>query len=619
MPTDKHLIDPFDQPEAEAAREASAGASGESGREDGSSASGQEGGRDASGAGPAPGDDASGASGRQVHGDASGAVSPGKAPTWRTTAATRPGGTLRASETLRWLWTQLTSMRTALVLLFALALGAIPGSLLPQRPTSPVRVREFLTNNPQLGGFYDAIGLFDVYASPWFAAIYLLLFVSLVGCIIPRIGVYLRGLRAQPPRTPRNLGRLPAHLDFAGAATPVLLDQAETLLRKRRFRVRRLPDSVSAERGYVRELGNLVFHVSLVFLLCGVAWGALFGYKGTVALVEGQSFSNTLTQFDDFTSGGAFRASQLVPFTVKLDSFEAKFETGPVQRGAARVFKANTTTTMDGVSRQQTLEVNQPLVVGDSTVHLVGHGYAVDVTVKGADGKVAFEGPVILLPQDGNFLSVGVVKAPYARPDRLAFEALFLPTAVDSANGGTSVFPDALNPLLLLNAWHGAPKEATGVPENVYSLDTTGLTQYTKDGKPLRFTLAPGEVFDLPGGGSITFHDWKRWVSLQVGSTPGLWLVFGSVLVAVAGLCLSLFVRPRRVWVKVSGDRVEVAGLDRTEGRGGLDDELVLISDGLGLAPAPAAGAGSVASEPDAAEPPAGTTGGGTADDEGKS
>ena len=114
-------------------------------------------------------------------------------------ARRRAAGTLRASEAARFLWTQLTSMRTALVLLFALALAAIPGSLLPQRPTSPVRVREFIAENPQLGGFYDAVGLFDVYASPWFAAIYLLLFVSLVGCIIPRIGVYLRGFRAQPP------------------------------------------------------------------------------------------------------------------------------------------------------------------------------------------------------------------------------------------------------------------------------------------------------------------------------------------------------------------------------------------------------------------------------------
>src|SRR3954465_1702294 len=74
---------------------------------------------------------------------------------------------------LRFLWTQLTSMRTALVLLFALALAAIPGSLIPQRKVSPIRVSDFLTQHPTLGPIYDKLGLFHVFTSPWFSAIYL--------------------------------------------------------------------------------------------------------------------------------------------------------------------------------------------------------------------------------------------------------------------------------------------------------------------------------------------------------------------------------------------------------------------------------------------------------------
>ena len=41
---------------------------------------------------------------------------------------------------LRWMWRQLTSMRTALILLFLLALAAVPGSVFPQRGVSPLRV-----------------------------------------------------------------------------------------------------------------------------------------------------------------------------------------------------------------------------------------------------------------------------------------------------------------------------------------------------------------------------------------------------------------------------------------------------------------------------------------------
>ncbi len=94
---------------------------------------------------------------------------------------------------LRWTWRQLTSMRVALLLLMLLAVAAVPGSVLPQRPQDPARVAEYLADHPDLGPWLDRVGAFDVYASVWFSAIYLLLFVSLVGCIVPRT-----------PRAPRR-------------------------------------------------------------------------------------------------------------------------------------------------------------------------------------------------------------------------------------------------------------------------------------------------------------------------------------------------------------------------------------------------------------------------------
>ena len=91
---------------------------------------------------------------------------------------------------LRWLWRQLTSMRTALILLFLLALASVPGSLFPQRGTSPLKVSQYLRDHPKLGPFLDSIHMFDVFASPWFAAIYLLLFVSMAGCVLPLARVH---------------------------------------------------------------------------------------------------------------------------------------------------------------------------------------------------------------------------------------------------------------------------------------------------------------------------------------------------------------------------------------------------------------------------------------------
>jgi cytochrome c biogenesis protein len=492
--------------------------------------------------------------------------------------------TLGFGGTVRFLWTQLTSMRTALTLLFVLAVAAIPGSLVPQRNVSPFRVSEFIEQHPTLGPAYDKLGLFHVYSSPWFSAVYALLFLSLMGCIVPRIAVYARAVRGRPPAAPRNLARLPAYAEArvdAGRHEHVL-DAVAADLRAQRYRVVVDQTSVAAERGYLREAGNLVFHVSLVFLLLGVALGGLYGFRGTSVVISGQGFSNNLTQYDDITAGGLFQTSDLAPFTVEVSDFDAKFETGPVQRGAARLFEARVRVTESPGEepRSALLEVNHPLEIDGTTVHLIGHGYAPEVTVKDGDGNVAFSGPVVFLPQDGNFASAGVIKAPDGRPERLAFEGLFLPTAVLDEKGPRSVFPDVMNPALFLNVWSGPPREETGLPENIYSLNTDGLTQVTDaKGDPVRVALTPGESFDLPGGGSITLDGWTRWVKLQIGDTPGAWVALGATALAVAGLCLSLFIRPRRLWVRVARSPdgptlVQVGGLDRADARAGLTDDV---------------------------------------------
>ena len=144
-----------------------------------------------------------------------------------------------------------------------------------------------------------------------------------------------------------------------------------------------------------------------------------------------------------------------------------KFETGDVQRGAARLFRADVEVTdrpgREAASGRRSRSTSRSSI-GGTTVHLIGHGYAPLVTVKDGDGNVAFSGPVVFLPQDGNFTSAGAIKAPDARPERLAFEGFFLPTAVLDDRGPRSVFPDALNPALFVNAWSGPPKVETGDP-----------------------------------------------------------------------------------------------------------------------------------------------------------
>ncbi|MFE0772073.1 cytochrome c biogenesis protein ResB [Streptomyces sp. NPDC058861] len=482
---------------------------------------------------------------------------------------------------LRWFWRQLTSMRIALLLLLLLSLGAVPGSLVPQTSADEMKVQDFKAAHPTLTPIYEKLQFFDVYGSVWFSAIYLLLFVSLIGCIVPRTWQFVGQLRGRPPGAPRRLDRLPAYATWRTGADPEEAREAAlALLEKRRFRVHRVGDAVAAEKGYLREAGNLAFHVALIVMLVAFGWGVLFKSEGGKLIIEGDGFSNTLTQYDDFKSGSWFGTDELVPFSFKLDSFTGTYEEGGPQRGTPRTFEAAVTYSEGGADRKRIIRVNEPLKVGDSKVYLIAHGYAPVVTVKDGRGRTVFHGAVPLLPIDNNITSTGAIKVMDGYRDKngkkqqLGFQAFFVPTFAGAGQGTMfSQFPALDFPVMALTGYHGDLRVDSGLPQNVYQLDKSKMTQFTDaSGNKLAQRLLPGETMTLPdGAGSITFEkDIKEWASFQISQQSGNGLALAGALAAIAGLTGSLFIQRRRVWVRaVRGEDgvtvVEMAGLGRSE------------------------------------------------------
>ncbi|WP_432125978.1 cytochrome c biogenesis protein ResB [Streptomyces sp. bgisy082] len=482
---------------------------------------------------------------------------------------------------LRWFWRQLTSMRIALLLLLLLSLGAVPGSLVPQTSADEMKVQDFKAAHPTLTPIYEKLQFFDVYGSVWFSAIYLLLFVSLIGCIVPRTWQFVGQLRGRPPGAPRRLDRLPAYATWRTGADPEEAREAALgLLKKRRFRVHRVGDAVAAEKGYLREAGNLAFHVALIVMLVAFGWGVLFKSEGGKLIIEGDGFSNTLTQYDDFKSGSWFGTDELVPFSFKLDSFTGTYEEGGPQRGTPRTFEAAVTFSEGGADEKRIIRVNEPLKVGDSKVYLIAHGYAPVVTVKDGRGKTVFHGAVPLLPIDNNITSTGAIKVMDGYRDKsgkkqqLGFQAFFVPTFAGAGQGTMfSQFPALDFPVMALTGYHGDLRVDSGLPQNVYQLDKSKMTQFTDaSGNKLAQRLLPGETMTLPdGAGSITFEkDIKEWASFQISQQSGNGLALAGALAAIAGLTGSLFIQRRRVWVRaVRGEDgvtvVEMAGLGRSE------------------------------------------------------
>jgi len=506
-------------------------------------------------------------------------------------------------ELLRWTWRQLTSMRTALLLLLLLALGSIPGSVVPQENVDSLRVSQWQGQHPKLTPIYEKLGLFGVYHSAWFSAIYLLLVISLLGCIIPRLRVYARGVLAKPPKPPTNLGRLPAHRDFEidddAESGEAVLDAAAKELKRRRFRVVRLDGAIAAERGYLREAGNLVFHLSVLLVLAGMAIGSLFGYQGGVIVVTGTGFTNSLSQYDDFRPGGLFTPSRLAPFSFTVHDFDVDFIQTGREAGMAHKFAASLSYQKSPTApvQQTSISVNHPLKVDNTSVYLISHGYAPHITVRDGQGHVVKSEPVVFLPEDDTFRSFGVVKVPDAfakdgKPEQLGLQGEFYPTyAFTMKTGPFSAFPDDKNPAISMLAYSGNLGLDDGQAQSIYALDKKGLKPIKNAaGKAVRVDLMLGQTKVLPDGmGSVTFDSVSRYVKLQVSRSPGDWLALLGMILGLAGLLGSLFIRPRRIWVRVQprsadeGGRtlVEVAGLDRSIG-GGLEDEVGALATHLG-------------------------------------
>lgn len=510
-------------------------------------------------------------------------------------------------------WRTLTSMGTALVLLFLLALAAVPGALLPQRSLNESKVAEYLAEHPTLGPVLDRLQAFDVFSSFWFTAIYALLFLSLVGCLTPRLIEHVRSLRAVPVPAPRNLARLPKHhaAEVGGSAAAVTTEVTSGLRGWRKV-VRTEGDvvEVSAEKGYLREFGNIVFHFSLLGLLVAVAAGKLFGYEGNVIVVAdgGPGFcSASPAAFDSFRAGNTVDGTSLYPICLKVNDFQADYlDSGQATSYAADIeYQAGDDLTT-GTWQPYRLKVNEPLRVGGDRVYLQGHGYAPTFTVTFPDGQTRTQ-TLQWRPDDQiTFLSSGVMRfdppagtypdADKRRENQLAIQGLFAPTQQLDGTLLSSSFPALRDPAVAIDIYRGDTGLDTGRPQNLFSLDERLIGQGRLN-REARVNLSAGAETRLDDGTVVRFDGAVPFVNVQVSHDPAQIWVLIFAMTMMGGLLVSLVVRRRRVWVRITQHApgtvgVELGGLARTDNSGWGDEFERLVSrllaghpDGAATAP----------------------------------
>ncbi len=490
-------------------------------------------------------------------------------------------------------WRTLTSMGTALVLLFLLALAAIPGALLPQRSLNESKVDQYIAEHPTIGPWLDRLQAFEVFSSFWFTAIYVLLFISLVGCLAPRMVEHIRSMRAVPVPAPRNLSRLPKHhrTETPGAPAQVATEVTGRL-RGWRTNTRHDGDTVeiSAEKGYLREFGNIVFHFSLLGLLVAVAAGKLFGYEGNVIVIadSGPGFcSASPAAFDSFRAGNTVDGTSLHPICLRVNDFQASYlPSGQATSFAANIeYQAGDDLTA-GTWRPYRLEVNHPLRVGGDRIYLQGHGYAPTFTVTFPDGQTRTQ-TLQWRPDDPiTLLSSGVMRfdppggtypdADERRKNQIAIQGLFAPTEQLHGTLLSSSFPALNDPAVAVDIYKGDTGLDTGRPQSLFTLDPR-LIEQGRLTKQARVNLGEGESTRLEDGTVVRFDGAVPFINVQVSHDPAQVWVLVFALTMMAGLLVSLVVRRRRIWVRIWPAQagtvsVELGGLARTDNSGWGDE-----------------------------------------------
>jgi cytochrome c biogenesis protein len=492
---------------------------------------------------------------------------------------------------LRNTWRGLTSMRTALVLLFLLALAALPGALLPQRSLNATKVDEYIAANGWWGRLLDRLEFYDIYASVWFSAVYILLFVSLVGCLVPRTVEYYKALRARPVRTPRNLDRLPHHDESTVDKEPAeVFTAARTRLRGWRIVEREEGDgarTISAERGYLRETGNLIFHFAMLGLIVAFALGKMYNYEGQViVLADGSEFCNSGTlAYDTFRPGLRVDGTDLNPFCVRVDDFNADFlPNGQPDHYEADLRYQSGDDLTSGTWRPYQLAVNDPLRTAGDRVYLMDHGYAPIFTVTFPDGQQRTQ-TIQWRPMDPRtYLSEGATKfdppgitdSAQRRTKQLAITGLFAPTAAFSGSVLTSAYPALTDPAVAVDVYRGDLGNDSGRGQSIFEINQE-MVDSGRLTKVARENLRLGGEIPLDDGTTIRFDGVEKWVALQISHDPTQVWVLGFAVAMVLGLCTSLVVKRRRFWLRVTpaadpGEPgrtvVSLGGLARTDQAG---------------------------------------------------
>jgi cytochrome c biogenesis protein len=523
-----------------------------------------------------------------------------------------PGFSLTQSVAL--VWRTLRSMRTALILLLLLALAAVAGSLLPQWPNSPERVLQYQGDHGLWGIFLQRAGAFDVFGSWWFVLITVLLFVSLVACLVPRTRATWHALRQKPIQA----REIDAFKHYREVPVPVgaedAVDASRRVLVRRFYRVARADGkpALAAEKGAAREVGSLLFHWAFILLMFGIIFGKGTGFAGYAVITEGDTWIDARANYDGQIRTGRFFSGDFTGIGIRLRSFESAFrDTGQPMDFVSRVDLLDP---QGNQVRQQDIRVNHPAKIEGLNIFQTAFGWASVLEVR--DGGELLTRQALVLSREPVPEGVegvpafampwyGVLKVTSVRP-QMAIEVVLYPDSRAWAQQLQTHQPVAMlvayEPVITYTVWRGRLTDPSPT-----SLDTTFMR------KTARGIVGGGRAADLgtgvqldPGqtgdGLTMSFPDLRQYSVFQVTRDRGVPIVLAAAILILLGLLPALYTSRRKVWVRAEphgeGSVLKVGGF-ALQRKPQFEEEFTKLVDAMGRA---AGEGGSTAAAPGGSE-----------------
>jgi cytochrome c biogenesis protein len=429
--------------------------------------------------------------------------------------------TTNQRDFLHSLWDFFCSLKLTMFLLISLAVCSIIGTIIPQGTIPP----EYLaTISPAKHQVYKALGFFDMYHSWWFILLLYLLTVNLVACSIKRLP-YIWKIISEP-KLVMDSGleqSLPNKASFKTGDRPEMLKEKLTVFLSSEFARPVLTEADGAWHLFAQKtpwcrLSVYFVHLSVIVIFIGAMIGSLFGYKGFVNVLEGESISRITTRTGkDIDLGFALRCEQ---FSVAL-----------YKNGAPKEFKSILTVLENGKALPDYTNVrvivNDPLTYRGITFYQSSYGNAGNYffTVSAPDGKNAM--PLTLNSDETATLPDGSTMHVIEATDDVS---QFVPDLTGAAVQVEMHTPRGATEKVIVYANH---------PE----LNITYALEH-KLGALLQYKGVQKKMF----------------TGLQVAKDPGVWIVWLGCMLMVVGIYGAFLMSHRRIWIRLQDGHVTIGG-----------------------------------------------------------